>query len=85
MAEYEDYIITIAPNDKVRDLVRCCRSFAPIVRCRDCKHSTGDGTCCWYFSHYEQVGDDHEWDEVPDDVEPDGFCKWGERRSDGED
>ena len=49
-----------------------------IVRCRDCKHYS-----------------DHEWVLVTDvsdvchffgdgvKVEPDGFCKWGVRRTDG--
>jgi hypothetical protein len=49
-----------------------------IVRCRDCKHYS-----------------EHEWILVTDvsdvchffgggvKVEPDGFCKWGERRDDG--
>lgn len=50
----------------------------PVVRCRDCKH-------------YRE----HEWIIVTDvsdvchffgdgvRVEPDGFCKWGVRRTDG--
>lgn len=49
-----------------------------VVRCRDCKHYS-----------------EHEWILVTDvsdvchffgngvKVEPDGFCKWGERRDDG--
>lgn len=49
-----------------------------IVRCRDCKHyyevdeyhpnGNYDRRCCKYFDSYD------------DEVEPDGFCKWGERR-----
>lgn len=55
----------------------------PIVRCRDCKH----------FDHEEVfIGDvfiaERLWCIRPDgdgdymcfDVEPDGFCKWGERK-----
>ena len=50
----------------------------PVVRCRDCKHYA-----------------EHEWIIVTDvsdvchffgdgvKVEPDGFCKWGVRRTDG--
>ena len=50
----------------------------PIVRCRDCKHyyeaenyhPSGNYVmrCCKYFDTYN------------DEVEPDGFCAWGERR-----
>ena len=50
----------------------------PIVRCKDCKyyyeaenyHPNGNYVmrCCKYFDTYD------------DEVEPDGFCKWGERR-----
>ena len=53
-----------------------------IVRCRDCKHyyeaenyhPNGNYVmrCCKYFDAYN------------DEVEPDGFCKWGERRDDGQ-
>lgn len=49
-----------------------------IVRCRDCKHyyevdeyhpnGNYDRRCCKYFDSYD------------DEVEADGFCKWGERR-----
>lgn len=41
-----------------------------IVRCRDCKEYR-DWTChSWQW---------HNWD-APIEVEPDGFCAWGERR-----
>ena len=49
-----------------------------IVRCRDCKHyyeaedyhpqGIYDRRCCKYFDTYD------------DEVEPDGFCSWGERK-----
>lgn len=50
-----------------------------IVRCRDCEHydSLRDG--CWWFAHAERQPD-YSWADEPSDVEPDGFCKWGERR-----
>ena len=68
--EYENYIITVAPNDKIRDLIRCCRSFEPIVRCRDCK----------FYDKY----DGEEWCEMFDFVTPmdisNGFCAWGSKR-----
>lgn len=52
-----------------------------LVRCRDCKYETDDGYGCKFFSHYEQ-GAYYQWEDVPAEVEPDGFCKWGERRTD---
>ena len=44
-----------------------------IVRCRDCKHAISEGAACMYFG----TG---EWGDTPSDVEPDGFCAWGEAR-----
>lgn len=52
-----------------------------VVRCRDCKHATDDGYGCKLFSHYER-GAYYQWEDVPAEVEPNGFCKWGERRTD---
>ena len=52
-----------------------------IVRCRDCEHATDDGYGCTLFGRREQVGS-YRWEDVPAEVEPDGFCKWGERRAD---
>lgn len=53
-------------------------SMRPIVRCRDCKyyyeadnyHPQGNYNrrCCKYFDAYD------------DEVEPDGYCAWGERK-----
>lgn len=40
-----------------------------LVRCRDCKHYTDDE-----MEYYHYCG---SWCEQ---VEPDGFCAWGERR-----
>ena len=45
-----------------------------IVRCRDCKHGIGGGLCALFAF---QLGDGHI---IPADVEPDGFCAWGEPR-----
>lgn len=50
-----------------------------LVRCRDCKYVTDEGYGCKYFSHYEQ-GASYRWEDVPAEVEPDGFCAWGKRR-----
>ena len=43
-----------------------------IVRCRDCKeYRESDCTChSWQW---------HNWD-APIEVDPDGFCAWGEKR-----
>lgn len=55
-----------APNQAQRE---------EIVRCRDCKHydphPTDSGVCFLP----DGDGDFARWE-----VEPDGFCKWGERR-----
>lgn len=42
-----------------------------IVRCRDCIDGANDGTKCTRTSILH-----------PSKVEPDGFCKWGERKHD---
>lgn len=44
-----------------------------VVRCRDCKHCElwHDKWTCHHFSMSSRAG----WP-----VEPNGFCKWGERR-----
>ena len=42
-----------------------------VVRCKDCTHWTEDEA-----EYYHYCG---EW---CGQVEPDGFCKWGERRDD---
>lgn len=43
----------------------------PIVRCRDCKFGVDGGKYC-----AEGCADSWDWR----NVEPDGFCAWGERR-----
>lgn len=44
----------------------------PVVRCRDCKHYHDSINGC------DEFGD--EWSDEYANVEPDGFCAWGERR-----
>lgn len=44
----------------------------PIVRCKDCKHYHDSINGC------DEFGD--EWSDEYANVEPDGFCAWGERR-----
>ena len=40
-----------------------------IVRCRDCKHYDDFLNSCEWWGAYQQLAD------------PDGFCFWGERRT----
>lgn len=46
-------------------------SMRPIVRCRDCAYYTADE-----MEYYQYCG---SW---CGQVEPDGFCAWGEKRED---
>lgn len=74
-----EYIITdeqIAENQRLHG--KKLLVMPVIVRCRDCKHyyeteeyhpqGNYDRRCCKYFDTYD------------DEVEPNGFCAWGERR-----
>lgn len=45
----------------------------PIVRCKDCKFGVDGGKYC-----AEGCADSWDWR----NVEPDGFCAWGERKAD---
>lgn len=49
--------------------------YGEIVRCRDCKHYHEAGVAS-YTPFCEWMNDA--------DVTPDGFCAWGERKSEGE-
>ena len=51
-----------------------------IVRCRDCKHSHKDGALCNFFASWVPIAGGDEYEYMPADVEPGGFCAWGERR-----
>ena len=51
-----------------------------IIRCRDCEHYDPKRYGCWWFAHAERQ-QDYSWADEPSDVEPDGFCSWGERKS----
>lgn len=53
-----------------------------IVRCRDCEHANKGGTLCNFFASWVPVAGGDEYEDMPADVEPDGFCKWGKRRED---
>ena len=56
------------------------RAKDAIVRCRDCEHSRNDGTFCVFFAAWHMIAGGDEYQEMPADVEPDGFCKWGRKR-----
>jgi len=70
-----EYIVEFAPSAHpyllfaVREYIdpRCVE---PIVRCRDCANYEATGNCTLH----------HLADGCLGEVEPDGFCKWGERR-----
>ena len=63
--------------------VMLSRQHEEIVRCKDCAHyyeaeeyhpqGNYDRRCCKYFGTYD------------DEVEPDGFCAWAERKEGGDD
>lgn len=74
LMEMGEYIVNLTP--KLYTVLRFRRG-EEIVRCRDCKHycestvdedGEGEPSWCTYWGH--------EW------LRDDGFCAWGERRSD---
>lgn len=67
MAEHEGIWTEYRPT--YWDGWSACKRMGDLVRCRDCRHYTEDE-----LEYYHFCG---EWCEQ---VEPDGFCAWGERR-----
>ena len=67
MGEHE-YITAFGydPTQQNGDVIR-----ERIVRCRDCEHGLWNGKVCDRL--------DPGFDEYWFDVQPDGFCAWGER------
>ena len=77
-----EYIITDKQLGLIQDFANVCvegEKLPRIVRCRDCKHFTPKGThkfengkvnvdSCVYVRGYVVQ------------INPDGFCAWGERR-----
>ena len=65
-----EYIYGFEPCDKIPEMKMVQRE--EIVRCRDCKdYRASDATChSWQW---------HNW-EAAIEVEPDGFCSFGERK-----
>lgn len=49
-----------------------------IVRCAECRFSCFEGERCRKWKRTVALND-YEFMEVAAKVEPDGFCKWGER------
>ena len=69
MSEHEGIWAEYRPT--YADHWSACKRMGDLVRCRDCKHYTDDE-----MEYYHYCG---EW---CGQVEPDGFCSWGERRED---
>ena len=66
-----------SPQWKVIKTIRNERLRESVTRCRDCKnfHPRGNATLTCRFKH-PSMANTVEWCYA----EPDGFCKWGERR-----
>ena len=63
-----DYIITTHDEPDVDGSYRLTKPAEEIVRCRDCKYYERGNVYkkwCWQYGRFN--------------VEPDGFCAWGER------
>ena len=56
------------------------RLAGEIVRCRDCEYSHKDGTLCNLIASWVPIAGGDEYECMPADVEPGGFCAWGIRR-----
>lgn len=59
-----------------------------IVRCRDCEYARHYHPLDWRTGKPHETVEEWycEWHSSPEgasEIEPDGFCAWGERRSDG--
>ena len=76
MSEYIIKAADWAIDYKGESLFKGCEE---IVRCRDCANFDAKRDGCWWFAHAERQPD-YSWADEPSDVEPDGFCAWGERR-----
>lgn len=63
----------------------CVREKERIVRCRDCKHARIMRPLDWRTGKPSTVIEEwycgwHSNAEGASDIEPDGYCAWGERR-----
>ena len=67
-----EYIVDLAAHNASAAMALCDGVHQEIVRCRDCKHYDERDAGCSYFvlakNKLLHIGN------------PDGFCKWGERK-----
>lgn len=79
-----EYIIDMSSSSYQSESGLLCADVSQlrdeIVRCRDCKYANEDGDECVYFAAWEPLPEGDEFRDVYVDVEPNGFCAWGERR-----
>lgn len=87
MNEPKSYLIEIA--GQMPDVIYE-RALQEVVRCRDCQHARHyhplnlrTGKPCEKYE--EWFCDWHSNAEGASEVEPDGFCAWGERKDDSDD
>lgn len=80
-----EYIVDLAAHNASAAMALCDGVHGEIVRCRDCRymhtvrHWLGmDVDECWLHADRESGALGKER------TEPDGYCAWGERRSDGQ-
>ena len=52
----------------------------PVVRCKDCKHYDNSEGICWCHLNSKFFPGGMDWHGFPED----GFCSYGERRTDNE-
>jgi len=71
MSEYEEYVCRFYPDSWGEKSITLFG--VPIVRCRDCvyfdKYENDEISVCYRFDNEQPI------------VEPDGFCAWGEKRT----
>ena len=68
-----EYIITDKQLGLIQDFATVCvegEKLTKIVRCRDCVSYEETGNCTFFECQCGMLAE----------VEPDGFCAWGERR-----
>jgi len=69
--------------------VMVLRQREEIVRCRDCKHANHYHPLDWRTGRSHETLEEwycnwHSNAEGASEIEPDGYCAWGERRGDAE-
>ena len=65
-----EYIVELTEENHIRLMAECDGIHEEITRCRDCIYSSSDAMYCT-----EGCCDESEYR----NVEPDGFCAWGEK------